>query len=236
MEMLGFCSAPAEGKLLCAAAFDTAASFDLPQWQVELIQALTAFYMAMSERTQVDIGCVDLTSDRAIAAAEELRRRFASAKILLIANPEMSPAAYLKPSIMAASLLLRPFSREQALDVFQELVRVMLRKPAGDDGAVFTIKTKKGRVLLNHMDISYFEARERKIFACANGRQYPFYDTLEGLQDRLPVYFLRCHKGYIVNRWHIKQIDYTNNLVVLEQDSIVPISRSYKSAVKEFGV
>lgn len=64
-------------------------------------------------------------------------------------------------------------------------------------------------------------------------KEYSYYDTLDNLENKLGSEFIRCHRSYIVSRYYIKKIQLSQNLIVLNDDSLIPISRSYKSRVKE---
>jgi DNA-binding LytR/AlgR family response regulator len=56
-------------------------------------------------------------------------------------------------------------------------------------------------------DILYFEYVNRKVKICLEHKEYYFYDTLKHVFDQVKQYsFQICHKSYIVNLEHIKQI------------------------------
>ena len=63
---------------------------------------------------------------------------------------------------------------------------------------------------------------------------YPFYDTLDQLEERLAGRFLRCHRSYLVNRSKISKVYLSQNILVLSGGEEIPLSRSYKPAVKSF--
>ena len=70
-----------------------------------------------------------------------------------------------------------------------------------------------------------YEAR-RKSVSCS-------YETMEHLTERLPDYFVRCHRSFIVNRQRIRRVMLSKSLIELEQGIQLPLSRSYKPAFKE---
>ena len=49
--------------------------------------------------------------------------------------------------------------------------------------------------------------------------------------DSLPEQFVRCHRGFIVNRKKIKTISYSQKLIFLNNDMLVPLSRGYKNSL-----
>ena len=66
-----------------------------------------------------------------------------------------------------------------------------------------------------------------------NGQEeYEFYDTLENLMNHLPEYFVRCHRSYVCNFNRVKELRLTENNIILDDQSIVPLSRSYRNHVR----
>lgn len=231
--MLGYCERREDAALLKRAARDAAAQFDLPEWQAELLLSLALFLERLDADAVQEICCVDVTPRGAVHAAEAVRQRFEHTRLLLLAALDTSPMTYLRPSIRASSLLLRPFSEEQARNVMVELLEDMVRELRKGDPGAFTLETKQGRQLVHYNDILYFESRERRIYLCTKSCQLPFYDTLERLTEELPEQFLRCHKGFIVNKTQIERIAFAENTIHLRGGYQIPVSRSYKAAVKE---
>ena len=84
-----------------------------------------------------------------------------------------------------------------------------------------------------HSAIRFFESRDKKIYVNTGNREYAFYDTLDELEQRLPESFARCHRSFIVAKSHIKNIMISRSMIVLDDDSVIPLSRSYKRVFKE---
>lgn len=84
-------------------------------------------------------------------------------------------------------------------------------------------------------DILYLKALSNytEIFL-SNGRKVLLAKTLKQLTLQLPEsIFLRVHKSYIVNKLFMKQfITLPQTFVVLENDTIIPVSRQKRSFVK----
>ncbi len=64
-------------------------------------------------------------------------------------------------------------------------------------------------------------------------QEMAFYETMEHLEERLPDYFVRCHRSFIVSRQRIRKVMLSKSLIELEQGMQIPLSRSYKPAFKE---
>jgi len=78
--------------------------------------------------------------------------------------------------------------------------------------------------------ISYIESLQKRTWFYAEDKQYKTNTTLKELQIRLPVFFLRIHRSYIINIYFIKRIskDIASNFIVeLKSGTKLPVSQSY---------
>lgn len=78
--------------------------------------------------------------------------------------------------------------------------------------------------------ISYIESLQKKTWFYTDNEQYKSNMTLKELQTKLPEYFLRIHRSYILNIYYIKKIsrDLSSNFVVeLKTGTELPVSQSY---------
>ena len=71
----------------------------------------------------LDISCVDICGNGGIDYAKKVRSTNNDMSILLIVDLSLSPATYIIPSIMAASLLIRPFDRAAVKNVLDTVLR-----------------------------------------------------------------------------------------------------------------
>ena len=44
--------------------------------------------------------------------------------------------------------------------------------------------------------------------------------------------FIRTHRGFLINKSMIRKISLSENMVMLKNDIIIPLSRSYKGELK----
>lgn len=199
-----------------------------------LINNYEDFLNLTSSLPSYDISIFDIVNDRAINAAESARSENKSMFIMIIADKNISPMEYIKPSIMASALLLRPFSKEMLSTVINNLLIEYLKKYSSGDGEkALVIENKGERQIIPYTNIMYLESRSKKIYVIVGNKEYSYYDTLDNLENKLGSEFIRCHRSYIVSRYYIKKIQLSQNLIVLNDDSLIPISRSYKSRFKE---
>ena len=85
-----------------------------------------------------------------------------------------------------------------------------------------------------YSQIYYIEVRGKKIFIRLKEKEYSKYDSMEHVMEELPDQFIRCHRSYTVNKEYIVGIRLSNNLIMLEDDIIVPLSRRYKADMKAY--
>jgi DNA-binding LytR/AlgR family response regulator len=175
-----------------------------------------------------------VTRQGAIDCLKKWRGSYSEAQLLLIADAKMSPMEYLKPGILASSLLLRPWREEQAKEVLEEFVLNCVQERGHKDKS-YVIESRDGTLNIPYDRIYFFEAREKKIFVCTGKEEYSFYHTIDKLEEELPEQFIRCHRGFIVNSEKIRKIMLSQNIIYLSDGFDVPLSRSYKSVLKEFG-
>lgn len=181
-----------------------------------------------------DINCIDLTIEDGIQLAEKVRAGSPQGFILLVTAQEMSPMLYLKPSIMAGSLLLRPFTREDAVRSLTDAYRFRYAARARQtEQDCFKIENRGAQERVDYASIRYFEARAKQITLVTAVREYTFYDTLDKLEEMLPKQFVRCHRSFIVNKNYVLRAKYAENLLYLEGEEPIPLSRSYKPVIKE---
>ncbi|MBQ3101169.1 MAG: LytTR family transcriptional regulator DNA-binding domain-containing protein [Clostridia bacterium] len=182
----------------------------------------------------LDIACVDLTLEKGLDGAKRVRSLNPGTFMMVIANTHISPMSYISPDVMATSLILRPFNGAQLTEVFSKMIKAYFKKNTEKDikEEVFVIEAKEGKQLIPYERIYCFEAREKKVFAVTDSMEYSFYDTIENLEEILPKYFIRSHRGFIVNSEKISKIMLSQNLIILDDETEVPLSRSYKGSFK----
>ena len=153
---------------------------------------------------------------------------------MLLADTSISPMSYMKPSIKATSLLLRPSSDENMQEVLKEFLIDFVEKHEGNDPEhVFKIETKREVQYIPYDKIFYFEARKRKLYVRTLSEEYPFIDTVDHLEEILGEQFIRCHRSFIVNTRKIVGISLSDQLINLTNELAVPLSRGYKSNVNK---
>lgn len=229
------CCVERERRYIVRYSRDIAGRYTDEKWDMIQCASLGALREVVQEKVPADMICVDITVEGALKLVTELRKSAPAAYIILIASADISPLVYLRPAVGAQSLMLKPLSEQQIQEVLSEAIRTYARQfyHTGEDSA-FVIENSGGRSLIDYGRILFFEARDKRVYLNTAAEEYAFYDTLDNLEGRLKKRFLRCHRSFLVNREKISGVFLSQNRIVLEDDFEVPLSRTYKPAVKEY--
>lgn len=203
-------------------------------WNILLAGTVKEAAACAKEVSLLDTACMDITGEGDFACVEELRKRFKEMFLLIIADTSISPMSYVRPGIMASSLLLRPFDGREVDRVIKEFLEAYLERSDAGLGS-FVVESKEGKLYIPYDKIYYFEAREKKLYIQTDREEYGFHGTIDRLEDELPQHFMRCHRSFIVNTRKIEKVMLSQNIICLTEGRDVPLSRSYKAVLKELG-
>ena len=218
-----------ELQLIQREAHEQAALLTDERWEIR--GTLHLEVQKISEKEAMDIAYLDVTDARGLEAAMAVRKWWKNVYMVLIVSEKLSPVQYLRPSIMAASVLLRPVEQMQAAENIREAIHWLPGK--ADDGDVFVFADRDGKLRIPYRQILYFEARAKKIYIALQHEEYGFYDSMDHLVQNLPDCFFRCHRSYIVNMHHLRRYQASQARCILTDDVEIPVSRSYRPLMKE---
>ena len=205
-------------------------------WHIEILKKLFEAEKFLTSEILVDMICMEIGSEKGIALLEGLRSNHREMLLMIITDEKISPMRYMRPSILPAALLLRPFSEEEAIRVVEEFVDAYISKAEMNHGnSLFVVESQEGKICIPYNQIYFFESKEKKVFVQTGSMEYCFYKTLEVLEGELPSYFVRCHRSFIVNTRKIYKIMLSQSVLLLQEGKDVPLSRSYKPILKKLG-
>lgn len=179
---------------------------------------------------KMDAAIVDVTKEEGISIAKELRIKYPEVEILIISDATISPIVYLNPEVRAASLLLRPFEKELMESTISKFLELFESEESDE---CLMVEEKGGKHRIPYRKIHYMEARDRRVYARLENIEYGIFETMDRLAEHLPKEFVRCHRSYIVNYIYIEHVKYSENFILLSDNQIIPLSRSYKTALRE---
>lgn len=216
-------------------AKDLAGTYTDEKWKMLPCTSREELMEIVQEKVQANMICVDITEKGMLEVVKELRRTLPAAYMILIASTEISPLLYMRPTIGAQSLMLKPLSEAQIQEVLKEAIRTYAAQfYKADEREMFIVESGGERSLIDYDRICFFEARDKRVYLNTESEEYGFYDTLEELTERLGETFLRCHRSFLVNTEKIEKILLSRNTIELSGQMEIPLSRSYKPAVKQY--
>ena len=223
-----------EHQLIRHTARQIAAVLTDEMWQMTFLDSQEELNLFLADSPLLDVSCYDVSGADSINRLEEVRRSYQDMLLMVIADPQLSPMEYIRPTILASSLLIRPVTGQRLRSCLQELVEKLAeRTGSGMEEERFVVETKEGKTFVPLDQVYYFEAREKKIYLRMKSQELAFYETIENLDQRLPEQFIRCHRSFIINKDRIERVLLSKNVVYLQQDMEIPLSRSYKPVLKE---
>lgn len=180
-----------------------------------------------------DIVFLDIRNESDIDLAIRVRKKYPAAKFMLLADQSISPEHYILPSIMASALLIRPYSYVGLQNQIRVFMETVFRQPEEEYGGAFVLETKEGVTKIPYHLIYCFESGQKKIFIRLKNEEYSYYGTLDQLAAELPEFFVRCHRSFIINKKHLVKYLAAENLVILDDKTEIPVSRSYKNDLRD---
>lgn len=179
-----------------------------------------------------DMAVTAIPDDGSTEVPESIRARSKDTGIMLVADESLSPAEYLKPDIKAASLLLRPFDDKECESTMKDFI---LDCYAEDDasGRKIVIGTRGKKQVIRVSDIYYIEARDTWVYFRLKGHEVGEYTRFEKVLKALGEGFVRCHRSFAFNLDHLKGVKLSDNTVDLTEGLTVPLSRTYKNAMRD---
>ncbi len=151
--------------------------------------------------------------------------------IITTAYPEYALEGF---ELSVTDYLLKPFSLERFLQAVQKVQQKIAIQPKTiaiqkeETTQYIFVKSDKKLIKLTIDKINYIEAYGNyvKIFT---DKMLLVPQTLAGFLEKLPTNFLRVHKSYVINFGKLKLID--GNRIVLQNDTRLPIGKSYRKSV-----
>lgn len=175
-----------------------------------------------------------IDGDTGIDFAKIIRKKDEKAIIIFLSKNLLSVTTILKKYICPAGYFLFDELSEAvkfSINILEQ--RMLVEK---DMSLKIKIVSEYKKIAVSLNNIIYFVSCNKKIVCqLTNGKKIEFYGTLTNIEKSYKDIFLRCHSGYLINKWKIVSINYTQNYIeLLNSNEIVPISRKYRSNIKQF--
>lgn len=144
--------------------------------------------------------------------------------------------------VNAIDYLLKPFGLDdfrraankvkQQYDLLNQSAQAVPLSQSSED-TIF-IKTEYRIVKINITDIRYIEGMSEylKIYLDSESKPIITLLSMKKMEDRLPNYFMRIHRSYIVNLNKIQEVN--KNRIIMDADTYLPIGDMYKEAFQQY--
>ena len=142
--------------------------------------------------------------------------------------------------VNAVDYLLKPFGLQDFQRAANRLKDRLANTPAADislnsqppllnsDDDTLFLKTDYRIVKVSIGDIRYIEGMSEYLKVWLNGKTKPIITLLsmKKMEERLPDFFMRIHRSYIVNLTKIQEVN--KNRIILDANTYLPIGDLYK--------
>ncbi len=235
ITFLSFASEKRESELIKGQLRIQAAKWTEEAWGYEMFENMETLEAYLDSEPLIDLLSWDVTVPGSVERLEAMRKDYRQAFLMVVADGRISPMAYLNPGILPSALLLKPLAKENVSKVIGELMEIFSEKFEKKElPEMFVVESREGKQYFPLQQIYYVEAREKKIYIRTKQEEYGFYETIENMEKRLPGFFCRCHRSYIINMRKVTAVKASLNLIEMQDEIQVPLSRSYKKAIKEY--
>jgi|LSQX01.3.fsa_nt_gb DNA-binding LytR/AlgR family response regulator len=185
-----------------------------------------------SEEYSVFVASFDSMKTEYIEFAMNLRSSNENIFIVFVVDRHTDISMCVRPSVRLSGILFIPLEKERVYQTIEEVYVEYIKLSVREEKRVFTIKSGGEYYPVNIGDISFFEAVGKKIALNTSGQEISFYSNFDSVLEQLPDWFVRCHKGYVVNIRHIEHVSFTNMLLTLKDKCMIPISRTYRDNIR----
>ena len=234
ISLTAFCKDIRELVKIKEASKENAALLTSDEWTMNFYNKIEELLVNIKENPLLDIVCFDLAENEGISYARYIRKCYEKAFMILVADGDMSPMEYIRPDIMPSGLIVQPASYEDVKKVLYDVFESYMRKvKLKDEDKMYIIETKDGTIRMPYYNILYFESRNKKIYMRYGDKEVGFYSTMDKLSAELECSFVRIHRSFMVNREYIRHINLSKKMLTLKDNIKVPISRSFRSNIRE---
>ena len=139
--------------------------------------------------------------------------------------------------VNAVDYLLKPFGLQDFQRAANRL-KDRLEKPSVSDSSpssnTIFLKTDYRIVKVSIPDIRYIEGMSEYLKVWLEGEQKPIITLLsmKKMEERLPDYFMRIHRSYIVNLNKIQEVN--KNRIIMDAQTYLPIGDMYKETFQNY--
>ena len=136
--------------------------------------------------------------------------------------------------VNAVDYLLKPFGLQDFQRAANRLKERLSESATVDSDNTLFLKTDYRIVKVSIPDIRYIEGMSEYLKVWIEGETKPIITLLsmKKMEERLPDYFMRIHRSYIINLNKIQEVN--KNHVIMDKDTYLPIGDLYKDTFQAY--
>jgi len=123
--------------------------------------------------------------------------------------------------------LPKPVVEEKLTETILRLIDDMQHLPSK------FLRLNNNKTIINQNEVNYIKRNGMKLVFCTKNRDYEIYSSFNKIKPCLPGNFVRCHKSFIVNINNIKDVKFSKNTIVFNNNFQCSIGAKYKNNFME---
>lgn len=156
--------------------------------------------------------------------------------IFITSHSEMSFLTF-KYKVEALDFILKDYPQQlqQQICECMEHVAQKYSKITRGSGKTITITRERRKITLEYHEIMFFEtsSNEHKLIVHTKNKNIEFFGKMKEIENEVGEEFIRCHRGYLVNKENIKEVNYDNKCIVMKTQACCPISHRMLGKIKK---
>ena len=169
---------------------------------------------------------INLKSNKTgLQLAEEIRKKKKNAYLIFTtAHLEYAMVAY---KYKTFDYLPKPIAYDRL-----EITIKRLFEDANESQKTY-IKIDNKNTLIDENEVQYIKKDGMRLVFHTSNRDYDTYSSFNKFQNKLPNYYIRCHKSYIANLDQIENVEPVSGLITFKDGDTCDIGPKYKKTFME---
>ncbi len=169
--------------------------------------SLESFWAAVSKGDSYDIVFMDIEWNErlnGIDYAAKLCKQCPDTQIIYVTayNDRFSQSIFLK-DVNLCGYLVKPVREENLMLLLQKASRII----ALNQGKRISLQCKGLTQTIELSRVVYIESSAHQVLFHTENEVYTIYEKLDSIMRRLPDYFLRIHKSFVINMDYVEKLD-----------------------------
>lgn len=202
-----------------------------PDCEIRIFPTLAALRFALGDKSEVDAVFLDIMNadGSGIEFAGTLHSLKPIAKLVFVTShaAEFSQEIFrCEPGSEPVAYLSKPVQTDYLKNALEKIKTSAAQKP---DFIPVTINRRTEYV--NCADLLYVVSERRQLMFVTVDGKLTSYGKMDEVAEKLPKYFCRCHRSYIINIRRIQRVRGWNSFEMSGGD-IVPVGRMYQDSAR----